>query len=173
MPALQLRPTPLCCPVINFSTHAYSREGERATILPSSLSLRLSYFITIATYIYIYVHTYSSRSFYFLFYFPLYTFPFLLLFPPLLLFVFPVREIIMELLPHGHVEILLPGGGWLAIYVSETQKPVCPLSSPKSIYTYTYYVCARTILLLSELPRGRRNNVENNSKAHPRPKDAR
>lgn len=153
--------------------HIHEREkGPPSSRLPF-LFVFLTLLLLLRIYIYIYVHTYSSRSFYFLFYFPLYTFPFLLLFPPLLLFVFPVREIIMELLPHGHVEILLPGGGWLAIYVSETQKPVCPLSSPKSIYTYTYYVCARTILLLSELPRGRRNNVENNSKAHPRPKDAR
>ena len=71
----------------------------------------------------------------------------------------------MELLPHGHVEILPGegggggGGGWLAIYASETQKPVCPLSSPKSVYTYTYYICAHTIFLLSGLPRGCRNNA--------------
>lgn len=152
---------PLCCPVINFDACIFTRGRKSHHPLPSSLTIRLSYF---TYYHYVYTRRYSSRCFYFLSTF----FPFLfffLCFPLLSLFVFSVREIIMELLPHGHVEILPGEGGggggrgWLAIYVSETQKPVCPLSSPKSIYTYTYYTCAHTILLLSGLPRGCRNNA--------------
>lgn len=146
---------PLRCPVINFDACIFTRgrKSRHLPVFPYSSSFLLYYY-----YIRIYV---ATRRVAFTFSPPLYTFfPFFpcFCFPLLSLFVFSVREIIMELLPHGHVEIL-PGGGWLAIYASETQKPVCPLSSPKSIYTYTYYICAHTILLLSGLPRGCRNNA--------------